>query len=371
MNAFLLKRRQTERFAQLLDEQDGGPRHHVRTEYDPDLSGMFPVVERLTGLGRAVDTAAAPDFKRDLHAMLMATIERDGIGVTAVDQQVEVAPRASRGRRVRIAAIAGLAAGTLAVSSMSMASGDANPGDALYGMKRSTEKAQLALAGTDISRGQLYLQFARTRMDEALTIAGDPDALGSVLNDMDNETRQGIRLLTSGAVDRRDATALDSVDAFVAAQRKGVADLLTRTSGDRGRVVTSLTLLDDVATRSTSLRGVLNCMSSSGSVLDDLGPIPQKCGATGGRTTENTPAPTSTGRGSSNQVPSTKTPVLPTVVPTAVPGGGGTGGGSPLDKLPIVGTSTAPTPSASAGPNNQGGGGLLDTVGKILGGIFG
>ncbi|MBG6139947.1 DUF5667 domain-containing protein [Longispora fulva] len=369
MNAFLLKRRQTERFAQLLDEQGGGPRHHVRTEYDPDLSGMFPVVDRLTGLGHAVDSAPAPDFKRDLHAMLMATIERDGIGVTAADQTVEEAPRASRGRRVRIAAIAGLAAGTLAVSSMSMASGDANPGDALYGMKRSTEKAQLALAGTDISRGQLYLQFARTRMDEALTIAGDPDALGSVLNDMDNETRQGVRLLTSGAVDRKDATALDAVDAFVAVQRRGMADLLSRTEGDRGRAVTSLTLLDEVATRSASLRGVLNCMTSTGSVLDDLGPIPQKCGPTGGRPTESTPTPGRPTHGAGSSQPGTKAPVVvvPTVVPSMLPGGGN----GPLDKLPIVGNSATPTPSASAAPANGGGGGLLDTVGKILGGIFG
>ena len=61
-----------------------------------------------------------------------------------------------------------------AVSGMSAASGDAIPGDALYGVKRSTEQAQLALAGSDVSRGQLHLEFARTRLAEAGALGSDP-----------------------------------------------------------------------------------------------------------------------------------------------------------------------------------------------------
>ena len=48
----------------------------------------------------------------------------------------------------------------MAVSGMSAASENAMPGDALYGVKRSTERAQLALASSEVNRGQLFLDFA-------------------------------------------------------------------------------------------------------------------------------------------------------------------------------------------------------------------
>jgi hypothetical protein len=129
-----------------------------------------------------------PDFLTGLRAMLVATAVREGIGVTAPAPEPEAHPatrkrrtrpladarprtpspsKAVRRARTRAAVIVGVAAGTLALSGMSAASGDAMPGDALYGVKRSTERAQLALASSNISRGQLYLYFARTRMTEA------------------------------------------------------------------------------------------------------------------------------------------------------------------------------------------------------------
>ena len=44
---------------------------------------------------------------------------------------------------------------------MSAASENAVPGDPLYGMKRSAERAQLALAGRPTEQGQLFLDFAQ------------------------------------------------------------------------------------------------------------------------------------------------------------------------------------------------------------------
>ncbi len=63
--------------------------------------------------------------------------------------------------------MAALLTGTVAVSGVSAASGDALPGETLYDVKRSTERAQLALAGNDLGKAQLYLEFARTRIQEA------------------------------------------------------------------------------------------------------------------------------------------------------------------------------------------------------------
>ena len=74
---------------------------------------------------------------------------------------------------------------------MSAASENAVPGDALYGVKRSTERAQLALASSDLTRGQLFLDFARNRLAEARRRQGDSDGFAGVLDDMDANTTAG------------------------------------------------------------------------------------------------------------------------------------------------------------------------------------
>ena len=81
------------------------------------------------------------------------------------------------------------------------------PGDTLYGIKRSQEGAQLALASSDAGKGKLYLEFARTRLGEAQAIKADPTLLKSTLADMDKETRQGVSLLTSDAMAHKNAGA--------------------------------------------------------------------------------------------------------------------------------------------------------------------
>src|SRR4029450_7474125 len=125
------------------------------------------------------------------------------------------------GRRIRArgAIVIGVAAGAMAVSGISAASENASPGDALYGVKRSTERAQLAMAGSDVTRGQLSLDFARTRLTEAAALAGT-GAFAGVLNDMDADTRQGVKLLTESAVARKDPAPLNRVVGFVAAQEQ-------------------------------------------------------------------------------------------------------------------------------------------------------
>jgi hypothetical protein len=284
------------RFAQLLDEADGGPRRHVRARTDQDLAEYVDVSHRLGEIDYGA--RADPEFRDGLRAMLMATIERDGIGVTAIDahetveignprhRPVGVGSRMSwlpvRSRRARGAVVIGLAVSTLTVSGMSAASGDAIPGDALYGMKRSTERAQLALASSQVGRGQLYLEFAKTRMNEAAAVRGDAPGLSGVLDDMDNETRQGVRLLTTSAVDRHDSTALDAVQAFTDSQRhtmSAMPDALTGTA--RTRTFGSLDLLDQIDQRVAALRGSLRCGDGASGHTDDLGPVPKRCSALG------------------------------------------------------------------------------------------
>lgn len=310
----LFHRRRAERLAHLLEQADGAPRHHGRSPVDDEVAAELTVGRRLATLELSRDAGPAPAFRAQLRARLVAAAERPLVPHQAVPQQAvqqPVAPtqrrpeggriyadaspgaassrvrtsgtrsgggtttgtRVRRPRRTRLAIVAGVAGGALALSGMSMASGDAMPGDPLYSMKRSTESAQLVLAGSDIDRGQAYLNFARTRGREAAVTKADPGRLIPVLSDLDSQTTDGVRLLTSAAVSHHDATILARVDAFVADQRPVLTDLLNTVSQpDRPRARQSLDLLTAIGTRATALRRTMACAADGRS--DALGPLP-------------------------------------------------------------------------------------------------
>ncbi|MBE1486796.1 hypothetical protein H4W31_002434 [Plantactinospora soyae] len=289
-------RQRAERFAQLLDEANGARRHHIRTRVDSDLAEPVAIGQRLQDVRSTVEVD--PDFRAGLRAMLVATAEREGIGATATAEPITedgarpAAARAGRavGRpalrdpgtrtraRARGAIVVGVAIGAIAVSGMSAASENAVPGDALYGMKRHTERAQLALASSDLSRGQLFLDFARTRLAEAAAVGGQSYGFSAVLDDMDADTQQGIKLLTTAAVQRRDPAALDAVDAFVRQQRPQVGRLFEGTTrATRERANDSLRLLDSVQRRSDGLRDALACRAGATGRADLIGPLPRAC----------------------------------------------------------------------------------------------
>ena len=223
MDSYLFSRRRAERFAQLLDEANGGRRHHVRSRADDQLAALVAVGQRLSADRPAVEVDT--EFRTGLRAMLRRHRRAGGHRRHAPSAGRPDAP-ARRRRRARLAAGGRPPAGPgpgapswsaspparIALSGISAASENAVPGDALYGMKRSTERAQLALASSDLSRGQLFLDFARTRLDEAATLRGDRLGFSAVLDDMDADTRQGVRLLTTAAAQRADPAALDAVD---------------------------------------------------------------------------------------------------------------------------------------------------------------
>ncbi|MFJ6195868.1 DUF5667 domain-containing protein [Micromonospora sp. NPDC092111] len=284
MDSDLFSRRRAARFAQLLDEANGGRRHHVRSRADDQLTAFVAVGQRL--VAERPDVEVDTEFRAGLRAMLMATAEREGVGAvepaTDVPQGTSRTPllggAGARRARARGAILVGIAVGAVAVSGISAASEDAVPGDALYGMKRSTERAQLALASSDISRGQLFLDFARTRLDEAATVRADVTGFSAVLDDMDADTRQGIRLLTTSAAQHADPAALDAVNTFVTGQRRAVSGLLGRAShAERERTRHSLALLDAIRKRSDALRAAIACGLPSPVTSDALGPAPATC----------------------------------------------------------------------------------------------
>jgi hypothetical protein len=268
-------RRKIERFAQLLDEADGGPRHHLRSPIDDELSSLVGLADDLGDI--RVDARPSESFRMETRAFLMATAEREGIGRTAAAPEPDRASTVAKVRtgakqaverpgrtriRARGAILVGLAVGTLALSGMSAASGSAMPGDTLYGIKRSQESAQLALASSDAAKGKLYLEFARTRLGEAQAIRTNPTLLKSTLADMDKETRQGVSLLTSDAIAHKSAAPLSTIDQFVTVQAKDLDLLLTEvTSVDpHAQVAASASVARLAGLRSEDIRKVLSCL---------------------------------------------------------------------------------------------------------------
>lgn len=400
MSASLFQRKRAERFAQLLDEAGGGRRHHVRSTVDDELQGLVPLTARVSDLPLQVE--ANQEFRDGLRAMLMATVEREGIGATAINPEPDPAttprglrivravrrpgatrPGYTRRPRARGAIVVGLAAGTLALSGMSAASGDAIPGDALYGVKRQTERAQLALAGSDISRGQLYLEFARTRLNEAQAVKGDPAGFSAVLTDMDSETQQGARLLTTTAVDRKDSAALDALDAFATEQRRATAQLRDTASGPtQTRAEQSIQLLDDILARSKALRPLLPCGTGAVGSGDSIGPLPRtQCKQPTGHGTTPPPgnAPQRVPVDSPEASPVGKAPV-PGASRAAVEAGTPTaegesdasvagGPGANDDRATDAGSDTRSGSGSDAGARP--GPGLVGGIGGLIGGIGG
>ncbi len=343
MNASLFDRARAERFAQLMDEASGARRHHAHSKLDSELVELVATGQRLKAM--RLNGHPTESFKRDLRAQLIATAQREGIGSTAV---ADVPPRRglrlpSARPRARGAIVVGVAAGTLALSGVSVASGEAIPGDALYGMKRSTERAQLALAASDLGRGQLHLEFARTRLHEASLVWSDETGFVRSLRDMDGETRAGVRMLITSAVNQSDTTALDAIDTFVRMQRASVAEMLDRSSNaGREQVTESLKLLTDVEERAKAVRAALACGAQAIGV-DMLGPIVPAC-STPKTQVHSHRASQSAGQPQQAHTDGRTTPA------------------------------TQPTPSATPTPDPEAqkkDDGLLGELGRILGGILG
>lgn len=373
MSPVTFPRRRAERFAQLLDEANGGRRHHVSSRLDEELADLVAVGHRIASASPTVEVDA--EFRTGLRAMLVATAEREGIGSATLTRPINdrrpagrpakaaSRPGVSPNRgRARGAIIVGVAVGAIAVSGMSAASEDAMPGDALYGVKRSTEKAQLALAGSDVTRGQLYLDFARTRATEARAVNGDSAGFAAALSDMDADTRQGVKLLTTAAVQRSDPAALDALEKFVAGQRQSIAEVLVEVYGaDRERALQSLTLLDAVGKRADALRPALSCGAPAAGGTDALGPLPRRCG-----TAAPDPTAPRTDAGDPAEQPATG-PRTEHVDPTTAPGVTAPTQAAPTGS-PVATDGVAP--AVQPDTPEEDGGGLLGAVGRILGGLL-
>jgi len=308
--------------------------------------------------------------RQDIRAKVMTMAERNGIGITAKTTadpaigraQVGAIADTSTGRRpfarrvrARGAVLIGLAVGTLAVSGIAAASGTAMPGDALYGLKRSQESAQLQLSGSAASKGQLYLDFAGKRLGEAQSDTGNPNGLTQLIKQMDTETLQGANLLFTDAVNNHDAAALQTVAEFYARQKSELGQLkqqLQRGQPQYDLVLSYATDLDLVNLRWQQISAALSCPTIVRAPADKWGPNVKACGSAAGATG----AVGADGTGSaSTGTTSTGTPN--TGQTSSQPDNGG-------------GTSTKVGAGAASLVPAQTDGGVLNDIQRALGGMF-
>jgi hypothetical protein len=226
---------------------------------------------------------------------------------------------------------------------------DALPGDALYGVKRTAEAAELGLTFGDEGKALKHLEFASARVSEIETLARrypdrDSAPVGSyltALTDFDNDAAAGSRQLIAVAT-AADGGQLDALTSWAGQQ----SSRLTAASAQlpaaaRNRGSASLALLDKITTRAGALTERLNCYQITSGSADDVGALPASgaCEQPSG----SRPNPGAPGSGDPNA----------TVAPTEPPSGSGQqpGRGRPAGKLPPlppVGSTVAQPPAADS-----------------------
>ncbi|HEV2087331.1 MAG TPA: DUF5667 domain-containing protein [Cryptosporangiaceae bacterium] len=348
-------------------------------EFDDLLSGRLaqraashdglPSLATLTARLRALETGTDVDpvFRERLRTRLIAVATVRGIGS---EPQFRPSPgrhaihARPRRRPNRLVVAVGTLTGVLALSGVGVASGDAKPGDALYSIKRSREAAQLALARSDVGRGQLHLEFAKTRLAEAVTVADQPAEVSRILDEMDADMRTGMRELGGAALEQRQTAPLDLVDTFAIAERQGLLSLLDRVppGRTRDRVLESVQLLGDIGNRSAALRGTLLCSGSltGANATDELGPMPRGCSALGTLRPGGTSLPGDPTQRYGGPVSPSGPGLPPSASPTPSP--------SASDVLPDIPLSQSPSDRSGA---NGVLGSVSDVVGGVVGGIIG
>jgi len=325
------------------------PRAHFRAELREQLVAVTP---RLVAEGPTEQVQRAPEA---------AATARPSRARTAARRL----PQLHFGRKVRFV-VAALTVLTIALTGAVWLSRSALPGDALYGLKRASENAQLSLTTGKVSRAKDLLSFAKTRADEAGSLLGNASASGtgpqadgaitertaalvrSTLGSADDDVRQAAQLLGSQAVSTRSAAPLRVMTGWAPAQQGRLDAIVARIPAGslHDAAASSATLIASAYARATQLQAVIGCNCLDNAHSDDLGPIP--CTVCDGPSQPSRP-----GHSSGTTPGSTGTSSTPRPVQSHSPAGPGGGAGI------TPGGSTSGTPGTSPPGTSGAGGGPL------------
>ncbi|MGW5257815.1 DUF5667 domain-containing protein [Streptomyces sp. NPDC004012] len=373
--------RRANAFAQALEEQsddrgtaagqpDGSaPAAAERTEYARLLA-------LATGLGELPRPVLDPEVKVVQRARLVAAMEamlQEGTLGEAADPSVpEQRGHRARGAhragplgklRPRTRLTKGLAAGGLSVGvaaasfgGVAAASSDALPGDSLYGLKRGIEDVRLGMAEGDNERGQLYLDQASSRLNEARRLMErdrvghlDHESIGEIrrtLSGVQHDASEGHRLLHEAYERDGSLAPIQALSAFSQSHRTTWGSLRERLPvqlGDVSRQVSSV--FDAIDQEVAPLQSLLPKAPAKGGTGTHRGSGPTPSGPAG----TSGAAPSTPGRSADATHTGSGTPE-PSASQSGGDGlfGGGTGGllDPPKD-------SASSSPSSSKSPSSE------------------
>ncbi|MFF3344795.1 DUF5667 domain-containing protein [Streptomyces sp. NPDC002779] len=238
-----------------------------------EQTGQGRLLALASGLGELPKPEMDPEVKVVQRAQLVAAMEAmllEGAGGRMDSAVPEQRSHRARGAhratplgklRPRSRLTKGLAAGGLSVGvaagafgGVAAASGDALPGDSLYGLKRGIEDFKRGLTDTDSERGQVFLDQASTRLSEARRLMErdrgghlDHESLGEIrraLSGMHHDASEGHRLLSAAyAADPDSLGPMQALSAFSRSHRDtwgALRDRLPVQLGDVGERVSSV-----------------------------------------------------------------------------------------------------------------------------------
>jgi hypothetical protein len=212
------------------------PRERMRTRQfalalegassDPSLTQMTRVAGALNNAGGAT-VGPSDDFRAALRQRLVA------VGAVAPVRPIGGMPQAAPWRRRLVAASVALAISTGGAAATAVASTGALPGDRLYEVKRAVEIVQLALAPSDLAKGERYLAIASARMSEVqgLLRGGDTsdlvliEELRRTLSDMSDAVAAGSARYFEVYNRTLDAGVLAPLERFLAERSAGLASV--------------------------------------------------------------------------------------------------------------------------------------------------
>jgi hypothetical protein len=170
------------------------------------------------------------EFRSNLRESLVAeaTDRQPATGVAETRERP-----AARQHRLRTIVVTGVVASLVGGVGAAAASTHALPGDALYGLKRGLESAQLKFDHSDLSRGRDLLTQANNRLSETEHLAASEDArspetaaqIAATLADLDAATRAGADALNASYADTGDVEPLVELHRFTVEQQARLADL--------------------------------------------------------------------------------------------------------------------------------------------------
>ena len=268
-------------------------------------AGAGPAIEALDAARRELEGVVVPraEFREALRTRLLAVAAvqasvQSAVAAAVRSTPVEPAPARLLDRphvRRRVAALSGALACVVALTGVGVAASRSVPGELFYAAKRSAESLRLEVAGGgQTEQGLRRLQRATVRLQELEVLAGGrratalpalsassstlPLAAGAVgqevldaLDDMDEDVRDGSRLMIDGYLAAGDPAPLGVLRDWSVQQAAGLDDLGARLgTGVRPRIEGSLALVRGVELSARQLLDTAPC--PDGCAPTPLGP---------------------------------------------------------------------------------------------------